>query len=214
MLFSKLRTKNIIYGMSEGLAKFWMVVASVAIAVNLFLILTLMQMAPRLKVMAQILTTSPMQSNQLLQTEPFSYNAGDKKLIDETLIRFYMDSRYTTFQDKEEMQNRWGGRGPVARLSTQDVYKSFAGNLKEKLTEINNRNTTTSIDIISISRIDNIFTIEFDIYTYGRGAVRSQRKVAVVTIGYNPGRQFFNAKYSNPFGMFVKSYKESVKKDK
>lgn len=212
MLFSKLRTKNVVYGMGEGLAKFWMVIASAIIGINLFLILTLMQMAPKLQVIAQILTTSPMQSNQLLQTEPFSYNTGDKKLIDETLVRFYIDSRYTTFQDKDEMQSRWGGGGPIARLSTRDVYQKFAGNLKDKLTEINNSNVTTSVDIVSISRIDNIFTIEFDIYTYGRGNVRSQRKVAVVTVGYNPGRRFFSTRYSNPFGMFVKSYQETVKK--
>ncbi len=211
-MFSKLRTQNLVYGMGEGLAKFWMVIASIIIGINLFLILTLIQMAPKLQVIAQILTTSPMQSNQLLQTEPFSYNAGDKKLIDETLIRYYMDARYTSFQDKDEMQRRWGGAGPVARLSTQDVYRKFAGDLKEKLTAVNNSNTTTNVDIISISRLDNIFTIEFDVYTYGRGNVRSQRKVAVVTVGYNPGRRFFNASYSNPFGMFVKSYQESVKK--
>ena len=211
-MFSKLRTQNLVYGMGEGLAKFWMVIASIIIGINLFLILTLIQMAPKLQVIAQILTTSPMQSNQLLQTEPFSYNAGDKKLIDETLIRYYMDARYTSFQDKDEMQRRWGGAGPVARLSTQDVYRNFAGDLKEKLTAVNNSNTTTNVDIISISRLDNIFTIEFDVYTYGRGNVRSQRKVAVVTVGYNPGRRFFNASYSNPFGMFVKSYQESVKK--
>ena len=37
------------------LAKFWMTMAAIGIAINLILVLTLLQMAPKLKVIAQIL---------------------------------------------------------------------------------------------------------------------------------------------------------------
>ncbi len=212
MFSSDLKPQNVTNGSGERRAKFWMFFASILMGINLFLILTLLQMTPELKVIAQILTTSPMQSNQLLQTEPFSRRGGEKNLIDETLVRFYMDSRYSTFHDKREMEYRWGRGGPVARLSSPDVYDKFRGGLPEDMSSVANAHSTTSIDILSLTRLDNIFTIEFDVYTYNRGTISSKRKVAIVTVGYHPSRKFFNTNYSNPFGLFVRSYEESAKK--
>lgn len=210
MLFSQKHV--IVYGMSKGLAQFWMVIASFAISVNLFLILTLLQMAPKLQVIAQILTTSPMHSTQLLQTEPFSQNTSDKKLIDETLLRYYLENRYSSFADKVEMGYRWGGAGPVAFFSAPDIYRKFAQNLKEKISAIHASKTTTSIDILSISRLDNIFTVEFDIYKYNRGQIQKKRRVAVIEIAYSARRRSFNRLHSNPYGMYIKSFTEKAKK--
>ena len=131
MSFFNFSSQGLIYGFSEKLAKFWMVIASFVIGVNLFLILTLLQMAPKLQVVAQVLTSSPMTSVQLLQTEPFSQSTSDKKLIDETILRFYLDSRYNTFQDKDEMNYRWGSRGPVAFFSSPAVYRAFTTGLSD-----------------------------------------------------------------------------------
>lgn len=211
MLFSQ--QQKIVYGMSKGMAQFWMVIASLAIGINLFLILTLLQMAPKLQVVAQILITSPMHSTQLLQTEPFSQKIGDRTLIDETLLRFYLDARYSTLQDQTEMKYRWGGRGPVAFFSAPDVYRKFTQNLSDRLNALKTSKSTTSIDIISISRLDNIFTVEFDIYTYTRGQISTKRRVAVIEVAYSPARRSFNPMYSNPFGMYVKSFKETKKKE-
>ncbi len=213
MSFLNFNSGRLVYGFSEKLAKFWMIVVAIIISINLFLILTLLQMAPKLNVVAQVLTSSPMTSVQLLQTEPFSQSTSDKKLIDETILRFYLDSRYNIFQDKNEMSYRWGSRGPVAFFSDSSVYKQFSAGLKEKLTAIANNRSSTSIDIISVSRIDNIFTVEFDIYTYIRGQVSKKRRIAIVEVGYNSARRSFNTIHSNPFGMYVKKFTETVKKD-
>lgn len=200
------------YSTAEGIAKFWMIITAVIVGVNLILILTLVQMAPKLKVIAQIATENPRESKDLLYMEPFSKNAGDKKLIDETLIRYYMEMRHTTFQDKDEMNRRWGARGPIAQLSSTSVYKKFSNGLKDRITAINSSHGTTSVDILSISRMDNIFTIEFDIYHYSRGSIQSKRRVAVVNVKFSPSRRFFRKSYSNPFGMYVDSYEETEKK--
>lgn len=200
------------YSTAEGIAKFWMIITAIIVGVNLILILTLVQMAPKLKVIAQIATENPRESKDLLQMEPFSKNAGDKKLIDETLIRYYMDMRHTSFQDKDEMYRRWGNRGPVAQLSSISVYKRFSNGLKDKITAINSSNATTSVDILSISRMDNIFTIEFDLYHYSRGTIQSKRRVAIVSVKFNSARRFFRKSYSNPFGMYIDSYEETEKK--
>ncbi len=208
MLFSKLKSQNIIYGRSEGMAKFWMAIAFVIIIIDVFLILTLLQMSSKLHVITQVLPVSPMQSNQLLQTEPFTKEASDKKLLDETLIRLYFDMRFSSFQDKEEMQYRWGRFGPVAQLSSSAVYSKFATNINEKIKLIANSSETTSVDILSISRMDNIFTVEFEVFKYNRGNVKSARKLAIVTIDYQKSRETYSRAYKNPFGLYVIKYEE------
>lgn len=192
-------------------AKFWIIIAVAIITINLFIVLTLAQMASKLHVLAQILTT-PMSSQELVQTDPFSGIIGDKKLIDETLIRYYIDMRLSEFHDKEEMARRWRPGGPVFRLSATPVYQYFAKNLKEKLSAVNTANGTKSVDIISVSRLDNTFTVEFDIYTYFRGAMKIQRRLSIIEIAYNPSKRYFRATGANPYGMFVKTYNESLKR--
>ena len=204
---------RLVYGLSKKLAKFWMIIASFIIGINLFLILTLLQMAPKLQVVAQVLTSSPMTSVQLLQTEPFSKSTGDKKLIDETILRFYLDSRYNAFQDKSEMTYRWGPRGPVAFFSSPKVYREFSAGLQEKINAVSNNKASTSIDIISISRIDNIYTVEFDVYTYMRGQLSKKRRIAIVEVAYHPARRSFNPLHSNPFGMYIQKFTETIKKE-
>lgn len=213
MSFFNFSSQGLIYGLSEKLAKFWMIVTSIIIGINLFLVLTLLQMAPKLQVVAQVLTSSPMTSVQLLQTEPFSQSTSDKKLIDETILRFYLDSRYNTFQDKDEMNYRWGPRGPVAFFSSPGVYRAFSAGLQEKVNTISRNKSSTSIDIISVSRIDNIYTVEFDVYTYMRGQVSKKRRIAVVEVAYSPARRSFNALHSNPFGMYIQKFTETIKKE-
>lgn len=211
MLFSSLKETNIRGLAVELLAKFWMIIAAIIIGINLFIVLTLLQMAPRLQIVAQILTT-PMSSQELVQADPFSSAIGDKKLIDETLIRYYLDMRLSEFYDKQEMARRWQAGGPVFRLSATDVYQRFAQNLKEKLAAVNTSPGTKSVDVLSVSRLDNTFTVEFDIYVYSRGSMQVQRRVAIIEVGYNPLRRFFRTTASNPYGLFVKKYTESVKK--
>lgn len=211
MLFSSLKGSNIRGLAVELLAKFWMMIASVVITINLFIVLTLLQMAPKLHVLAQILTT-PMSSQELVQTDPFSGSIGDKKLIDETLVRYYLDMRLSEFHDKDEMARRWQPGGPVFLLSSSPVYQRFAQNLKEKLTATNAANGNKSVDVVSVSRLDNTFTVEFDVYSYFRGTMQVQRRVAIIEVAYNPYRRYFRTTGANPYGMFIKTYNESIKK--
>lgn len=212
MLFTSLHEDSLVYGAGEKLAKFWMINASVIIGINLFLILTLLQMSPKLQVVAQILEPSPMSSVQLLQTEPFSEDFGSKKIIDEAILRFYLDSRYITFQDKDEMSYRWGPRGPVAFFSSPDVYKKFTGKLADKLTGIAGSKASKNIDILSISRAGRIYTVEFILYTYERGKISKSQRIAVIEIDYSPAKRSFNVLHSNPFGMYIKNFTETIKK--
>ena len=127
-------------------AKFWMTLAAISIAINLFIVLTLVQMAPKLKVIAQILP-SPMNTldhiqidtlpaNRLMDSKSHS-NRANRELLDEMLIRYYIDRRVSYFADKNEMTSRWGARGEIRRLSSPAVYAKFSKNIQEKIKQTN-----------------------------------------------------------------------------
>lgn len=196
---------------AEALAKFWMMIAAVLIALNLFFILTLVQMAPQLKIVAQILT-SPMNSNQFIQTEPFESEISDKNLIEQMLVRNYLIHRYAIFADEEEMNFQWGPFGNVAQLSTPAVYGAFYNGLGELREKIKQLGFTQNIDITKIERHDDIWTVEFDIYKMAGGVTQKRTKVAVLETAENPARRSYRTDFSNPYGFFILNYTDAEKK--
>ena len=147
----------------------------------------------------------------------------EKALLDDMLIRFYLENRNEYMPDKTEMTSRWGSMGPVARLSSGGVYGDFWKVKSKELEAIGDTDAlsgekenmdTKSIDIISMGRVDNVFTVDFD--TYQRRGTSSRnlgRKRAIIEIRYNPRSPYrFASDFANPHGVTVTSYKESEKK--
>lgn len=190
---------------------FWIFITGCLIAVNTFFALTLLQMAPRLQVTAQILT-APMTSGALIETEPFASDVGDKELIDEMLVRYYLTMRHTFFPDDVEILRRWSVYGPIFVLSTPAVFKNFREDIAQMTENITKAGYTTNVDIRSVSRNGNIFTVDFDLYTLMGGTVSKKSRVAIVETVYDPDNIFYMSEYANPYGLTVKGYQESEKK--
>ena len=206
-------------------AKFWMTLAAISIAINLFIVLTLVQMAPKLKVIAQILP-SPMNTldhiqidtlpaNRLMDSKSHS-NRANRELLDEMLIRYYIDRRVSYFADKNEMTSRWGARGEIRQLSSPAVYAKFSKNIQEKIKQISTAKETQSIEITNISKLGNTYTIEFDVFIYNPYdpivKPRVQQRVATITVGHYPNRHIYSRTFANPFGFYIQKYDEAVKK--
>lgn len=196
---------------AEALAKFWMIVASVLIALNLFFILTLVQMAPQLKIIAQVLT-SPMNSNQFIQAEPFESDISDKNLIEQMLVRTYVTHRYTIFADEEEMKFQWGPYGIVGQLSIPNIYDTFYATLGEMPQKIRQLDFTQNVDITNVTRHNDIWTVEFDIYRMVEGVVQKRTKVAVLETTESKLERFYRTDFSNPYGFYILNYTDAEKK--
>ncbi len=200
---------------AEYLAKVWMLVAVVFIAINLFVVLTLLQVAPKLTVIPQVLT-SPMDSQEFIQAEPFSANISDKKLIDEMLVRYYLDMRLSELRDPIEMARRWSSRGPVAVLSSPAVYAAFANQGKDKtladrLKAVQSQPFTVGVHVTNISRWDNTFVIDFDLIQYANGSVSVKHKSVTMEVRFYRSRAFLGKNAGNPYGMTVVTYTERNK---
>ncbi|MBR6730530.1 MAG: type IV secretion system protein [Alphaproteobacteria bacterium] len=202
-----------------------MTLTAISIAINLFIVLTLVQMAPKLKVIAQILP-SPMNTldhiqidtlpaNRLMDSKSHS-NRANRELLDEMLIRYYIDRRVSYFADKNEMTSRWGARGEIRRLSSPAVYAKFSKNIQEKIKQISTAKETQSVEITNISKLGNTYTIEFDVFIYNPYdpivKPRVQQRVATITVGHYPNRHIYSRTFANPFGFYIQKYDEAVKK--
>lgn len=206
----KLKKSNPDY--AQAIAKFWMVVASVFIGFNMFFALTLMQMAPRLKVVPQVLSKEPMHSLELIQAESFDTNIADKRLIDEMMIRYYLTERYTIFADEREMKNKWSPGGSIAMLSTPQVYREFYQSLGELPENIQVLTYSQSIDIRMVKRTGKIWTVEFDVYKLTQGVLSKETRIAVLESSEVASRRGFRLRNTNPYGFIIINYTDAVKK--
>lgn len=182
-------------------------------AVNILFVLTLAQMAPHLRVVAQVLTKDIMLSNQYIEATPFEANIADKKLIDEMLVRHYLEMRHTLFSDAFEMGRRWGPGGPVWILSTPAVFGAFYAGKAEMLEEIGKSPISRTVDVRSVNRKDDIFSVEFDVLSYdGVSAVSQKSYHVILHVAYTPARRVFSPNFTNPYGMIIVSYGETEKR--
>ncbi len=228
MIFFLFKNSKIRGSVAIFLAKFWMTLASISIAINLIIILTLVQMAPKLKMIAQVLpsseTTINTSSHIQVDTLPIrglldsnsDINKSNRALIDEMLVRYYIDVRLSSFADEHEMSARWAAGGAVHRLSAPAVYREFSKDIKEKLKTIKNKRTTTSVHITSITTLGNTYTAEVDVYVHNpyepNEKPKVQHRLITMQIGHRNNIHRYNKFESNPFGFYVGVYKERKKR--
>jgi len=204
-------------------AQVWMGVAAILFALNLLLVVSLLSMAPELQVVSQIAITDVKRSRniqtsrQLVEVLPFSMRLGDKPLLDEMLVRYYIRMRHTEIGDSLEMGYRWGPFGPVALMSAPHIYAPFWAARSGQIERMWELTYTKSVEFIRIYRRtpkDPLFTVDFDVYTWNGqpGRPQRQRYTSVLEVRDLPGQRIFLADFVNPYGLTVLAYDESEKK--
>lgn len=195
-------------------AKLWMGIALLSMALNLFIVLTLWQISPKLEVISQIVFQDALTSRQAVIAEPFEANMMDKDKINEMLVRYYLSNRYSKLPDYGEMSRRWGVNGVLDRLSTDNVYYAFAQGVFDQLEQIEKDPKTSSVNIRKISRLDNIWTIELEVFTFDQqtGQLSSRVYDVVLETIVDPSYAFFNVDFINPYGLQITNFRQTQKK--
>ena len=195
---------------------FWMGLSIALMVVCIILVMTLSKMAPEVQVIPQLFRRDAMSANQFIEATAINpkVRVKESKLIDEMLVRFYVENRYLFVPDKSELFYRYGPFGPIARLSTPALYSQFIQSKGNYLEKAQNNTDTESIDIWDVRRRDNVFYVDFDIYNFsgGRPTFRGTKR-ATIKIGHNWNKRSLNRKdFVNPYGFYVMSYEESTLK--
>ena len=201
--------------------KIWMGIIILLMAVTLWLVMTLSNAAPYVHVLPQVFSKDTMNFSQLVETT--NMNMPDKELkrikelylIDEMLVRFYVEMRHGFVPDFSELTYRYGPNGPIRRLSTPAIYRKFAAQKgaldPQQLKEMQGQ--TTTADITRVTRRDDVFTVDFDLYQSRNGAVSfGGSRRATVKIKRMPSYRSFGSDFTNPFWVVVVSYDETALK--
>ena len=162
-----------------------------------------------LNVIAQFLST-PMEGAKLAITSPFDKGMGeydrdsDRRLIEEMLVRYYLEMRYTFIPDQREMMRRWGWQSPLARISTSKVHEKVVGkNLEDKI-----RKKVGVVETVNILDVQP----ESDAHQYGvimqintisdSGQYESNVYRATLGFKYRKGYRSFFREPINPYGLY------------
>ena len=133
-------------------------------------------------------------------------------LVDEMLMRFFIENWHNYVPDLKEMSYRYGRRGPVRRLASSAVARQYAqktAGFAEKLKENEHNTATKTVDIIKITRSGDTFTVDFDIINYdGKSKSSGGRWRATARMTHRPAYRQFGRDFINPYGFVVIYYKE------
>ena len=195
--------------------KFWMGLSIVLMAICIIFVMTLSKMAPEVQVMPQLFRRDAMSANQFIEATAINprVRVKESRLIDEMLVRFYVENRHFYVPDRSELAYRYGRLGPIARLSTRGIYNAFLKSKGNYLETAQNNPETVSVDILDVRRRDNVFYVDFDIYRFADGRQAfAGTKQATVKIGHNWNRRdILRRDFANPYGFYVMFYEESAR---
>ena len=184
-----------------GLACFFLVV-------NFLFILTLYQMAGRLKILSQLfvfLSGSP----NLVLPEAINGDISRIDFLNEVLIRDFVSMRHGFVKDVAEMRRRWMGNTTLRRLWNPGQYAKFLG--EDPDNEINQavqKKPNVEVDIRKVTRMTkdgNNWQVEFDMI-YADGTGKLETYIATLRTGNYPSQVYYGPRFNNPLGLGIIDY--------
>lgn len=193
------------------LTRFLMLSCWLVWILTFFITVTLFQAVLQIHVTAQVVQAVDRGfmsfKEDLMQFVPMS--VAEKEKIDEMMLRYYLEMRYSIIPDMWEMGRRWGERGVVAYLSTPAAYKDFRepSLYLDKIEKLPPR----VVDITHVERKASHYQVDIDLYEYdgSKKWVKQSRSLSV-GFAYMPSRAHLGASFSNPNG-FVVTYVDARK---
>ena len=179
-----------------------------------FLSLTVYQAASELHVVGLPLRRDARFLNDLVELTPFDETEPGALgvLLEEMLVRYYLEMRYSVISDKQEMLRRWGTGGIVHRLSPGSVFAAFSVS-DDDLAKLMEKKQTQSVDIRSISKPQRgLYVVEFDLYTLNGEHFVKRTYNASLRYIHVPSYKWFSSEMSNPFGMVFVGFDSAEKK--
>ena len=184
-----------------------MVSCGVVFLLMFFLSLTVLQAQQALKVLAFVVPKDA-GANGVVGAIPFDDFEVDENwhdLLEQMIVRYYVEMRYTIIPDAVEMVRRWGIRGPIRLLSSNQLYQTFIAKeahldrIKENKVKI-----TQTVDIKEVRKMRaGAYRVSFDVYIKSGSVMRRKGPIIVSLVyRYSNKYRFFSSDFSNPLGMY------------
>ena len=196
------------------MARAFVVMLVLAVICDLILLIALSNVTPVMRVQPFYLETQNKEQQIVSVTRP-SAETLNSDALKESLVRQYVLSRYGIKSDLTELEERWGGDGPVFWMSDQSVYDEFKKNEFEKLFPLAQQdNFTRNPVILKINKTNagnnagrDVWRVELKLEDSNRTSVNLQTRkyIADVVTVFRPVQRGMTWKdrLKNPLGFTV-----------
>ena len=172
--------------------------------ITFFIAVTLLQAVLQVHVVSQVVTDVHKGyfsfGKEFVQAVPLDVlPETERHKIDEMLVRYYLEMRYSRIPDEDEMTRRWGAR--LAYLTTYDVYRRSrldpeqAARLQPRIVDV--RSLVREKDRRSYQALIDLY--DFD----GERSWIKTTKSLYITFTYTPSRVILTNDFSNPNGFII-----------
>ncbi len=188
------------------------VVCFLMLVLNVVLSLALMQLSGQLRV-DSVLLSKQSSSSQMVDIEPVAEDMNGIKVLNDTMVKYYIAMRHTVIPHAKTMEFRWDRGGILNRISSPEVYNKFYQNreaFKNRISDIGSgREPAAEIEIIDFKkRADNLWSVDFDIITFSRFTGKESRQrwnASLRALNYKE-REIIAPALINPLGFVVTEY--------
>jgi len=175
-----------------------------------FVTVTVFQAVIQIHVVAQVVRQNSMFFKDLSQIVPI--DAGVWTRVDDMLVRYYLEMRYSLIPDLEEMKRRWGEGGIVSYLSSPAAYNAFMPKPAE-IAQIVATKPPRVVDVRRVERQAKRYSVDFDLYEFDRiSKWRKISKTAFLEFAYTRSRVLMVQEMGNPNGFVITRVSESEEK--
>lgn len=202
-----------------------MLLATISLTYGVCATLAILKLVPQIVYDPQIFVQFS-DSESLVTREYINRRMTSREKIMINFMKQYVELRNTYVRDELEMKKRWMWGGLVSYLSTYDIYKKFAEEYPKVQKELDAKNASRSVEILSVERSggdkSHIWKVEFKTYdfTYGKDREYNANRDAgpeiierywTANIGSHddPRRRTAYKRLINPLGFVVYSYYQS-----
>ena len=143
--------------------------------------------------------------------DDFEVDENWHDLLEQMIVRYYVEMRYTIIPDPVEMLRRWGAGGTIRLLSSSQLYSAFVAK-EANLERLKENKITQTVDIKEVRKMRHgVYRVSFDLYTRGADGMRRRGPIIVSLVyRYSNRYRFFSSGFSNPLGMYFVSLDRSM----
>jgi len=200
------------------IARVFAIFSAVSLCTNIVLLIAIGNLLPLNRVEPYYLTFYN-KGDQVVKVSESIRNKKIYDVIEESLVREYVQLRHTVVPDIEEMERRWSSGGLLRWISDDGVYRAFNEDYKRMMDRIETQRYSQTVSISTVNLVsdpkDRYWQVNFET-TEMIGEARkpiTKKWRAIVKIKLKDRRDgiIYSERLKNPLGLEVSHY--SVKQD-
>ena len=201
------------------IARVFAIFSAVSLCTNIVLLIAIGNLLPLNRVEPYYLNFYN-KGDQIVKVDESIRNKKIYDVIEESLVREYVQLRHTVVPDLEEMQRRWSSGGLLRWISDDGVYRAFNEDYRRMMDRIETQRYSQTVSISTVNLVSNnpsdrYWQVNFEttemIGEARKPITRRWRATVKIKLKDRKDGIVYSERLKNPLGMEVSHY--SVKPD-